>query len=185
MSTRAHGEESTKNGKAAWDGVAALVAQIKKCEAAGATTSALAMAYICIDTMAFLSLPASRDTQGRDDFVSWVDTYLKGYPKQSYQYRGIDVYGARCAVLHAFGSEVDYHRKKKDAKIFMYSTGGKHICAPGKNERFVIIGTASFLNDIDRAVTTFKDACQADADLRQRVETRLPKVLANFPFSAQ
>lgn len=54
-----------------------LLSEIKKCETAGATTGAVAMAFICIDTMAFLSLPVGRDKQGRADFIAWVDTYLK------------------------------------------------------------------------------------------------------------
>jgi hypothetical protein len=36
---------------------------------------------------------------------------LKGHEDQPYKYRGLDVYGARCAVLHAFGTEVDFHNK--------------------------------------------------------------------------
>lgn len=72
-----------------WDGVKALIAEIKRCEEAGATVSAVAMAYVCIDTMAFLSLPVGREIQGRADFISWVDTYMKGHKAQPYQYRGL------------------------------------------------------------------------------------------------
>ena len=168
-----------------WDGVKALVAEIKKCEHAGATTAAVAMAYVCIDTMAFLSLPAGREIQGRADFIAWVDAFLTGHPDQPYQYRGLDVYGARCAVLHAFGSEADFHDKNKDAKKFGYHDGGKHAYNPDVDERLVIIGTASFLNDVTHAVVAFLDACKADAELQQRVEARLPKVLATFSFPAK
>jgi hypothetical protein len=167
-----------------WDGIKALVAEIKTCEQVGATASAVAMAYICIDTMAFLSLPVDRVTQGRADFIEWVDAYLKGEPEQPYQYRGIDVYGARCAVLHAFGSDVDFHEKNVDTKKFGYHDGGKHAYDSTVDDRLVIIGTASFINDVLHAVTAFMDACQADPGLRKRVETRLPKVLATFPISA-
>lgn len=167
-----------------WSGVSALITQIKKCEAAGATMSAVAMAYICIDTLAFLSLPAERETQGRTDFIAWVDAYLKGHEDQPYQYRGLDVYGARCAVLHAFGAEGNFHQQNPDAKKFGYHDGGKHAFDPAVDEHLVIIGTASFLNDIVIAVGTFIESCKADANLRQRVEARLPKVIASFPFPA-
>ncbi len=165
-----------------WDGVKALVDEIKKCEGAGATVSAVAMAYVCIDTMTFLSLPAERDTQGKADFICWVDTYLKGHPDQPYQYRGIDVYGARCAVLHAFSSEADFHEKNIDAKKFGYHDGGKHGYDPKIDDHLVIIGTASFINDVVHAVCAFMEVCKADVAMRQRVENRLPKVLATFPF---
>lgn len=167
-----------------WNGVKALVAEIKRCEQAGATTAAVAMAYVCIDTMAFLSLPADREIQGKTDFIAWVDAYLKGHQDQPYQYRGLDMYGARCALLHAFGSEADFHEKNPDAKKYGYHDGGKHAYDPAVDDHLVIIGTASMINDVLHAITAFMGACKADPDLRQRVEGRLPKILATFPIKA-
>ena len=57
---------------------------------------------------------------------------LGSYPLMSY--------GARCAVLHAFGSESDFHEKNKDAKKFGYHDGGKHGYDPKVDEHLVIIG---------------------------------------------
>lgn len=167
-----------------WAAITGLLAEIKRCEAAGATTAAVAMAYVCIDTMAFLSQPADHDKQGRSDFIAWCDRYLKGHEDQPYQYRGMDVYGARCALLHAFGSEVDFHEKYPEAKKFGYHDGGKHAYDPAQDERLVIIGTASFINDVTHAVGAFAETCKGDADLRARVEGRLPQVLATFPIRA-
>lgn len=59
------------------------------------------MIYICIDTMAFLAHPAGQTTQAKKDFVAWIDTYVKTEAGQPNEYRGIDVYAARCAPLHA------------------------------------------------------------------------------------
>lgn len=167
-----------------WAGVMALVAEIKKCEKAGAAISAVAMAYVCIDTMAFLSLPVGQEMQGRPDFISWVDTYMKGHEKQPYQYRGLDVYGARCAVLHAFSDEVTFHQEYADAKKFGYHDGGMHVYDPVVDDHLVIIGTASFLNDVILAVEAFMQECIVNAGLRQRVEARLSKVLATLPYPA-
>lgn len=165
-----------------WSGVKALVAEIKKCEQAGAITAAVAMAYVCIDTMAFLPLPATREVQGKADFIAWVDTYLTGHEDKPYKYRGIDVYGARCALLHAFGSDADFHEKNLDAKKYGYHDGGMHAYDSTIDDRLVIVGTASLINDVLHAVTGFMEACKADADLKQRVEGRLHKVLATFPL---
>jgi hypothetical protein len=71
-----------------------ILSEMKVCEKAGATTAALVLAFVCIDTMAYLALPTRRETQERSDFINWVDTYLKSHPDQPYQYRGVDVYGA-------------------------------------------------------------------------------------------
>jgi hypothetical protein len=167
-----------------WSSLANIVGEIKKCEAAGATTAALALAFVCIDTMAYLALPVGKEKQGRSDFIEWVDTYLKAHPSQPYQYRGLDVYGARCALLHAYGSEADFHEKYPESKKFGYHDGGKHAYDPHVEERLVLVGTASFLNDLVSGIEEFLKACSADKQLRARVEARLPKVLANFPVTA-
>lgn len=167
-----------------WNGVTALVDEIRRCENAGATIAAVAMVYASIDTVAFLSLPAGREVQGKADFIAWVDKYLTGDKDQPYQYQGLDVYGARCALLHAFGSEADFHDKNPNAKKYGYHDGGKHGYNPEVNAHLVIIGTASLINDVLHAIEAFINACKADADLRQRVEGRLPKMLATFPFKS-
>jgi hypothetical protein len=164
-----------------WSGVKHLVEQIRICQKAGATTSAIAMSFVCIDTISYLALPSGREKQGRRDFITWVDSYLVGHPDQPYQYRGTDVYGARCAVLHAFSSEVDYHQLNPDAMTFGYHDGGMHAYDPVVNERLVMIGTASFLNDVIKAIESFMQTCLENAELRSRVESRLPTVLINFP----
>jgi hypothetical protein len=170
-------------GRAVWDSVTGLVAEIKKCEEARATTAAVVIAYVCIDTMTFLSLPPGRESQGRADFIAWVDAYLKGHPEQVYQYRGLDVYGVRCAMLHSFSAEGDFHQQNPDVKKFGYHDGGKHAYDPTVDEHLVIIGTASLLNDVIHAVTSFMEACMAGADLRLRAEACLPRILATFPFA--
>ena len=165
-----------------WKPIANLIAEIKQCEKAEATTSAIAMAYVCIDTMAFLALPDGREKQGRVDFITWCDTHLKGHEEQPYQYRGIDVYGARCALLHAFSTEADFHQLNPDTKRFGYHDGGRHSYNPSVDDRLVIIGTASFLNDVVHAVSTFCEMCRTDNELRDRVERRLPHLFDTFPI---
>lgn len=167
-----------------WKPVEQLVAEIKKCEAAGATTAAVTMAYVCIDTMAFLTMPATQTQQTRKDFIAWVDAHLEGHPSQPYQYRGIDVYAARCAVLHTFGSEAEIHRNDPSVKMFGYTDGGMHKYDPSIEPRLVLIGTASFLNDVTIAVLDFLNACRADKALRATVEARLPKIFVVIPHPA-
>jgi hypothetical protein len=102
----------------------------------------LALVFLTIDVCAFLSLPAGETRQGQDEFVAWVDTYMKGHSDQPYQYRGLDVYGARCAVLHVFGADADFHQRHPDAKRFVYHTGGRHGFDHGKNAGLVVIALA-------------------------------------------
>ena len=165
-----------------WHCIPGIAAQIQLCERSGATSAALVMAYVGIDTMAFLSMPTGQASQTRTDFINWVDTYLTGHPDQVYKYRGIDVYGARCAMLHTFSSEATYHDQNPNALLFTYHDGGRHMHDSAVNPRLVIIGTASFLNDVHSAITAFMDACASSEELRLRVEPRLARVLNTIPI---
>ena len=163
-----------------WDGLVQMGKELKRTQAAGLLSAALTFAYVCIDTMSYLSLPSEKSQQDRSDFMAWVDTYLKGDPSQSYEYRGLDVYAARCAVLHAFSAEAELHRKDPGVRVFGYHDGDHHVSHP----HLVVIGIASFVNDIVGAIEAFLAACQDDADLRARAEPRLGKVLHTFPIQA-
>lgn len=135
-----------------------------------------------IDTMAFLSMPAGQTSQTRGDFIAWVNLYFQADPDQPYQYEGIDVYAARCSVLHTFGAEAELHRRDSDIRKLVYSDGGLHYFNPQISPSLVIIGLASFLNDVMIAMDEFMRTCESDANLRELVQTRLPKVFQMKPF---
>ena len=165
-----------------WDAIMGIIKEMRKCEEADAIFAALAMAYVCIDTMAYLSMPNSQSEQRRQDFIDWVNTYLRGHPDQPYQYEGIDVYAARCALLHTFGAEAKLHREDTSIMKFGYHNGGMHELDLNNSPNLVIIGTASFLNDVGIAIERFMKVCQKDEALRTRVESRLPSVSKYFPL---
>ena len=82
-----------------WQTITGLGSELKRCDECGLTTASIAMAFICIDTMANLNRPKGKNRVTRTDFIEWVDTYLEGHPDQPYKYRGKDVYAARSYIL--------------------------------------------------------------------------------------
>ncbi len=165
-----------------WQSLVGLVSQLKRCDECGITTAAVAMAFICIDTLANLSRPADKAKVTRSDFKKWVDTYLKGHEDQPYHYRGKDVYAARCDVLHKYGAEAELHEQDPDTIRFGYHNGDKHIYKSDVRPRLVIMGMKSLINDVVIGVESFLEACQNDPALRARVESRLGQVLVCMPF---
>lgn len=113
-----------------WESIIGLVSELKRCDECEITTGAVAMAHICIDTLANLARPIDKEKVTRADFKEWVDTYLKAHPDQPYQYRGKDVYAARCALLHKYGAEAELHEEDPDTTRFAYHDGGKHQYDP-------------------------------------------------------
>ena len=158
------------------------MSELKRCDECGITTAAVAMAYICIDTLANLARPADKEKVTRADFKGWVDANLKGHPEQPYQYRGKDVYAARCALLHKYCAEAELHIEDPDTKKYAYHDGGKHHYDPAVDPSLVLIGTRSFVNDVIIGVESFLKDCQSNPELRARVESRLDKVFQQMPL---
>ena len=168
-----------------WKAIIGLIGEIKRCEECGVTTAAVAMAFICIDTLASLGRPENKARVTRSDFKEWVNAHLKGHSDQPYQYRGKDVYAARCAFLHTYGSAAELHQEDPDTIKFVYHNGGKHEYDPNTKPNLAIIGTESFINDVVEAVESFLKECEKDSSLRNRVEKRLPSMLQNMPFPSK
>lgn len=169
--------------KESWSSIVGLAQQIKICDEAGFITPSIAMSYICIDTMASLSRPLEKSRVTRSDFIEWCDKYLKAHPDQTYQYRGEDVYAARCAFLHTYGSKSDMHARNVDILEFVYHNGGRHSFNPEIHPKLVIIATRSFVNDVYNAVCDFLECCAFDEPLKNRVESRLSELLAISPIN--
>ncbi len=165
-------------------GIMNLLTEIKRCQDADATISAVTMTYVCIDTMAFLSMPIEKTKQGKEEFIEWVDTYLSTDRSQSYQYRGIDVYAARCSLLHAFSAESEAHKKDTSVRLFGYSDNGQHAFNRAVSHRLVIISVAQLIHDLTQAIEKFIAAMLTDLDLRRRVDSRLPALYNDFPFAS-
>lgn len=162
--------------------ISGLVSELKRCDECNITTASVAMAFICIDSLANLGRPADKKKVTRSDFKEWVNTHLKGHSDQPYQYRGKDVYAARCALLHKYGSEAELHEEDTDTIMFAYHDGGKHQYDSSVNKNLALIGTKSFVNDVIDAVASFLKLCKEDSKLRHLVEERLPSLLKTMPY---
>ena len=167
------------------DNLVQMVDEIKKCEGAGALRACLLQIYVYIDTLAYFGMPISKSKNTKRDFIDWVDKYLKAEQSQPYQYRGVDVYGARCALLHAFSSEADFHQQNPGTIVFGYSDGGRHCFDPSIDSSLAIIGIPSFINDFIIGVQDFLNDVKgriADPAEKAVLETRLNKIIGTFPL---
>ncbi len=73
---------------------------IKVCLDSSYAEAALAPLYSAIDTLAFLGAPASTQFSTKQDFIAWCDRYIVPSLGATSGATGIDLYGARCGVLH-------------------------------------------------------------------------------------
>src|SRR5687768_16366050 len=77
--------------------------------------SAVILFLSAIDAMAYLEVPPDQNGVNRSDFVRWVERYIKFPCKE--QLSGLELYGARCAMLHNYGTASDLSRKGRCRQV--------------------------------------------------------------------
>src|ERR1700736_5152787 len=95
-----------------------LKSSIEDCVSKGRVLSCLTLLYLTIDNLASLEKRATEGT--RHSFVRWVDTYM--LPNDALQFSALDLYAARCGIIHSFSAESDLSRKGQAKKI-VYAWG--------------------------------------------------------------
>lgn len=78
--------------------------------------SALILIYSTIDILAWLGRGKDHQDVKRSDFLAWVKSYLLPIPNSSVS--AIDLYAARCSLLHSYSAESKLSRNKQSSEIF-------------------------------------------------------------------
>lgn len=79
----------------------------------------LVLLYSSIDSMGLLDAPPTQTSASGESFKNSVKKYLLTYP--GLEYNEVDLWAARCAVLHTFTSESDLSKGGKAREIQYYS----------------------------------------------------------------
>ena len=152
--------------------VASICFDIKKARDNGILAGSIILTLSAIDAMAFLTMPLTQKEVQKKDYIEWIDKYMKAAPNQSYQYKGIDLYGARCGILHRYGM-VSALSEKGICKVFGYHDGSEHVYNSNKDKDMVMISVKSFTNDFFTAVEKFLQEIGANKELKSKVDNRL------------
>jgi hypothetical protein len=142
---------------------------------AGALSSAVIVTFSFMDAMAWLALEKGREQVKAVDFEQWVDAYLKTDEPAEYQYTGLDVYQARCAISHTYSAQYD-RKNKKSPKTFSYWDGGLQRFNPDIDPNLVIISVPLLVADFMGSIISFFDAALKDRELKERIDSRVTKM---------
>jgi len=82
----------------------------------------LILIYSALDTCGLLDAPPEQEQATSGSFKSWVTKYL--LPNSDDDFDAVDLWAARCAVLHTFTSESNLSRSGS-ARELQYYTGDK------------------------------------------------------------
>jgi hypothetical protein len=155
--------------------IEALSRTVRLCIETKNYDAALVMGFIQLDTWAFLSRPESMVDHGRTSFKLFIERYLQDAPGQGYSYKWLDVYAARCALLHTFGSQADLHNSNSSVVLWRYHLGKQNTFVPGLT-RMAYISVQRLLLDANAAVGRCMAEMHTDHTLKKRIGDRLPRV---------
>lgn len=143
----------------------------------GHINAALILVYSYLDAMASLIMPENQSNVKREDYICWVEKYMKTGADQPYQYEGKDFYGARCGLVHRYSPYSDLSEAGK-CKIFAYSMYQDHKYEPAIDNNFVVISAPRLIQDFFKAMSRFIKDLLSDKQLMSLVSKRMNSFFA-------
>ncbi len=142
-----------------------LLTAAEICFRSGLRLPALLVLYAGIDIMAWLDRPSGQADVQRRDFIAWVEKYL--LPDSGLPCNPVDLFAARCGLLHSYTSHSRLSREGNARQIF-YAFG------PAQPENLqslidtagtipaVAVQLEKLLDAFRRGIERFKDALFRD-----------------------
>jgi hypothetical protein len=103
--------------------VLGMLGEMQRALAADAPMATQSQAFVAIVSMAWTSMPLGATQHTRKEMIEWAEKYLRASPTSAYQQTGLDVYAARCSVLHSKGNYADLHSNANPRVVFGYRGG--------------------------------------------------------------
>ena len=140
----------------------------------GHILASLILMYSYIDAMASLIMPEKQKNVKGEDFTKWVNKYMKTDSNQPYQYRGIDLWGARCGLVHRYQPHSSLS-DRGECKLFLYTTRKNHVYESFKSKKVVIISAPRMVRDFYGAMKNFMGDLLKDEELIEKTNRRFQR----------
>jgi hypothetical protein len=144
----------------------------------------LVLVYTAIDSLGWLAY-GHEQQRTRARFVRWVDRYL--LPRLDTECTAIDLYAARCSILHGLAAESDLS-KARTAKKLMYAMGKNTGSVPEMSKTMfsdkdtLCIRVDGLIAHLRDAVRGFFNEAKSDPQLRERIGAARQKTYAVIPL---
>lgn len=143
--------------------------------------SAVILIYSGIDTMAYLNMPEQQQDVTRNDFVEWVDRYIR-FPCEE-QVSGLELYGARCGMLHTHSITSRLSRQGRVRQVgYMDRSVPEVSYNPSVSEDLVLVSIEALAEAFFSGVDKFLVELFADRDKAPVAEQRLRTLVHLLPF---
>ena len=158
-----------------------IVGEVHHVHQAGYLRATIILVYCGIDALAYLSMPQDHERVRQEDFVAWVDRYLVF--RDGLRVPGIEVYAARCAVVHTYTAEADLHRAGRvQRKIGYIDEALPEIQAAAGVQNLVLVSVRGLVDAFCGGVQTFLRELVQDGLRRRTVARRLEAMVQELPL---
>lgn len=142
--------------------------------------SAVILILSGIDSMAFLNMPASQTDVKKNDFMGWVDRYMKFPCKE--KLTGADLYGARCAMLHTYGTVSKMSRNGQCRMVGYMSEAIPEIrFNPTVNDKLVLVSVLALAEAFYKGIDEFLVDLFTNKEKAKVAEDRLKRFIQELP----
>jgi len=143
--------------------------------------SALMLILTGIDTMAYLSMPASKKNQDCYDFIDWVDRYLLFQCKE--KLTGLELYITRCIILHSYSDYSSIMNLENCRKIEYTDQSNPEETRynPEESDKIVRVSVYALTDAFYKGVDRFFDYLFSNNVKALVAEKRLDELMLNFP----
>lgn len=131
------------------------------------------LTYAGIDAMATLDLPADKAEIKRDDFIDWCDKYMQF---KNGVVTGLELYSARCAMLHSYGSESSLTKQRNVRQVGYTAGGGSEVMTKAEVTSLVLVSVEGLAFAFLDGVAKFLKHLKYSPDKRKLLPERLRKM---------
>src|SRR5262249_10261579 len=136
---------------------------------------AVLLIYAGMDTMAYLGMPAEQQEVKRDDFIKWAENYIRFPCKE--QLSGEELYAARCATLHTYGTESRMNRKEAIRQLCYMNASIPEIRSAPTQPHLAIVSIPALAEAFFQGIDRFIVDLFTDSRRRPIAEARFQKIM--------
>jgi hypothetical protein len=152
-----------------------ISAAIAECVIHQSLIAALTLIYSAIDSLAFLNTSATKNSVSRSDYVAWTQKYMD---LQKLGVTALELYAARCGIVHSYAAESELYRLRKVRLIF-YAWGSAQPLKGLKADQ-TMIHVNELADALIKGTQALLTEVTLDSQKAQVVEKKLDKVFGNI-----
>jgi hypothetical protein len=141
----------------------------------GQPEACLALVYSAIDTFVFLGAKEQDKKATRRSFLDWANTYLVGRLTDIFDLNPVtamDLYAARCGILHTSTSESDLGNKGQALEVFYRYREHQAIRLPALVVPFIALEVEALCAAFEEGAQLFIGDLKGDARRAQLAKSR-------------